>query len=309
MSKKVAVIGAGFVGSTSAFAMLAQRTANRIALIDVNKEKAEGEAMDLTHGVPFSPGARIEFGDDYALCRDAGVVVITAGQHQKPGQTRLDLAAANVSLFKQIVPQIVQHNRDCILLVVSNPLDILTYHALKISGFPASRVFGTGTLLDSARLRYYLSQLYEVDASNVHAYVLGEHGDSEFAAWNSANIAGIPLSQLPDYNPAKLDEIFAKTKNAAYEVIARKGATYYAIALGVSQTVSAILSDREEVLSLSSLLTNYRGVSDVCLSVPCVLGPDGQGIKRQLAVPFSANEQAAFEKSAATVKEVIQATR
>ena len=223
---KVAIVGAGFVGSTSAYACLIDGAASEIALIDVSREKAEGEAMDLQHGLPFKPNVKITFGDKYDLCKDAEIVVICAGAHQKPDETRLELVNKNATIFKQMIPGITNHNKGCILLVVSNPLDVLTYLALKYSKFPRNRVFGSGTILDTARFRYLLSQHFEVSPNSVHAYVLGEHGDSSFPVWSSANIAGVNLKHMKKYSKKVMYEIYQKTKSAAYEVIARKGATY-----------------------------------------------------------------------------------
>jgi len=303
-TSKVAIIGAGFVGSTAAYALLIEGAASEIALIDVNREKAEGEAMDLQHGLQFKPNVRVSFGSSYNLCKDAEIVVITAGAHQKPGETRTDLASKNAKIFKEMIPQIVKHNNHCILLVVTNPLDTLTYLALKYSKFPKSRVIGSGTLLDTARFRYLLSQHFEVSPNSVHAYIMGEHGDSSFPVWSAANIAGANLKYFKNYNKKAMDKIFYETKNAAYEIIARKGATYYAIGLGISKIVSAILSGQNEVLALSSYLTNYHGVSDVCLSVPTIV--DRNGIKEHIKMPLNSLEKRQFRKSADIVKKVIR---
>src|SRR3989338_8179068 len=303
-SSKIAIIGAGFVGSTSAYACLIDGAASEIALIDVNKEKAEGEAMDLQQGLPFKSNAKISFGSSYELCKNADIVVICAGAHQKPSETRLQLVSRNAEIFKQMIPSITRHNKDCILLVVSNPLDVLTYLTLKYSKFPKHRVFGSGTILDTARFRYLLGQHFEVSPSSVHAYILGEHGDSSFPVWSSANIAGVPLNKFKKYNKRKMDDIYKKTKNAAYEIISRKGATYYAIGLGVSKIVRAILSDQNEVLALSSMLKNYDGVSGVCLSVPCVV--NREGIKEQIMVPLSHEERKKLRQSAAVMRKTIK---
>ena len=301
---KIAIVGAGFVGSTSAYACLIDGAASEIALIDVNREKAEGEAMDLQHGLPFKPNSRIEFGSDYRLCKDADIVVICAGAHQKQNETRLDLVNRNAAIFKQMVPSITKNNKDCILLVVSNPLDILTYLTLKYSKFPKSRVFGSGTILDTARFRFLLGEHFGVSSNSVHAYILGEHGDSSFPVWSSANIAGVPLRQLRKYNKRKMEEIYLKTKNAAYEVIAKKGATYYAIGLGVAKIVRSILSDQNDVLALSSYLNNYHGVSGICLSVPAVVSRNG--IKEQIVLPLNSMEKKQLRKSANVINGIIR---
>jgi len=301
---KVAIIGAGFVGSTAAFALLNDGAASEIALIDVNREKAHGEAMDLQHGLMFKPNVKITFGNDYSLCKDAEIVVITAGAHQKPGETRIDLVNRNSAIFRQMIPQITKHNKDCILLVVSNPLDVLTYLTLKYSGFPKHKVIGSGTILDTARFRYMLGRYFEVSPNSVHAYILGEHGDSSFPAWSTANIAGVSLKNFKKYNKKAMVGIYAETKNAAYEVIAKKGATYYAIGLGITKIVKSILSDQNEVLALSSYLTNYHGISDVCLSVPTIINRNG--IKEHIVMPLNSVEKKQLKKSANLIKDVIK---
>lgn len=300
----MAIIGAGFVGSTAAYACLIDGAASEIALIDVNREKAEGEAMDLQHGLQFKPGTKISFGNDYRLCRDAEIVVICAGAHQNPGETRLDLVKKNSSIFKEMVPKIVKHNKDCILLVVANPLDVLTYLALKYSKFPKSRVFGSGTILDTARFRYLLGEHFEVSPDSVHAYIMGEHGDSSFPVWSTANIAGINLRQFRNYSKKAMESIAYKTKNAAYEIIAKKGATYYAIGLGIARIVRAMLSDKDMVLVLSAYLNEYHGISNTCLSVPCIINRNG--IKEQIVIPLNSLEKKQLKKSASVVKGIIK---
>ena len=303
-SSKVAIIGAGFVGSTAAYACLIEGAASEIALIDVNKEKAEGEAMDLQHGLQFKPNTKITFGSDYTLCRDSQIVVITAGAHQKPGETRIDLINKNSAIFKEMIPQITEYNKDCILLVVSNPLDVLTYLTFKYSKFSKNKVIGSGTILDTARFRYLLGQHFEVSPNSVHAYIMGEHGDSSFPVWSTANIAGVSLKKFRKYNKKSMDKIYSETKNAAYEVIAKKGATYYAIGLGIAKIVKSILSNQNEVLALSSCLTDYHGVSDICLSVPTIVNRDG--IKEHIKMPLNFWERRQLKKSASVIKKVIR---
>ncbi len=301
---KVAIIGAGFVGSTAAYALMIDGAASEIVLIDRHGEKAEGEAMDLRHGLQFKPNAKIEFGSDYALCKGAEIVVITAGAHQKEGETRLDLVKRNAEIFKEIIPGIARHNKNCIILVVSNPVDVLTHLAIKYSKFPASRVFGTGTMLDTARFRFLLGEHFGVSAESVHAYIMGEHGDSSFPVWSTANVAGVPLKYFRQYNKKAMEKLYLKTKNAAYEVIAKKGATYYAIGLVISKIVRSILSDQNQVLALSTLLKNYDGISDVCLSVPCIV--NRQGIKEQIVMPLDAMERRKLKSSAQVMKKTIR---
>ncbi|MBI2652401.1 L-lactate dehydrogenase [Candidatus Woesearchaeota archaeon] len=303
-TSKVAIIGAGFVGSTAAYALLIDGAASEIALIDVNKEKAEGEAMDLQHSLQFSPGTKVTFGDDYKLCKDAEIVVMCAGAHSKPGESRLDLVTRNSAILKQIVPSIAKYNKDCIILVVANPLDVLTYLTLKYSKFPKNRVFGSGTILDTARFRCLLGEYFGVSPNSVHAYILGEHGDSSFPVWSTANIAGVRLRHFKKYNKKAMDEIMAKTKRAAYEIVARKGATYYAIALGITKIVKAILTDSDAVIALSTYLNNYHGVGDVCLSVPCIV--DRNGIKEQIVMPLNSLEKKQLQRSANVIKGIIK---
>lgn len=277
---------------------------SEIALIDVNKEKTEGEAMDLQHGLQFRPNIQIKFGNDYKLCKDADIVVITAGVHQKPGETRLDLVKKNSEIFKDIIPKIVKNNKKCILLVVSNPLDVLTYLTLKYSKFPKNRVIGSGTILDTARFRYLLGEYFQVNPNSVHAYIMGEHGDSSFPVWSTANIAGVPLRNFKKYDQKKMDELYERTKNAAYEIIARKGATYYAIGLGITRIVNAILSGHNEVLAVSGYIENYNGLSDVCLSVPTIISKEG--IREQIVLPLNDLELSQLKNSADRIKEAIR---
>ena len=302
-SGKVAIIGAGYVGSTAAYALLMDGAASEIALIDVNREKAEGEAMDLSHGMQFKPDTKISFGSDYKLCKDAEIVVLCAGAHQKPGETRLDLVKKNSAILKEMVPKIVKNNKDCIILVVANPLDVLTYLTLRYSKFPSSRVFGSGTILDTARFRYMLGEYFEVSPDSVHAYILGEHGDSSFPVWSAANIAGVDLRHFRKYSQKAMGKIYQKTKNAAYEVIAKKGATYYAIGLGIAKIVRSILSNKNNVLALSTYLKNYHGISGVCLSVPCVVNRNG--IREQIIIPLNSLEKKQLKKSASVIKGII----
>ncbi|RLI97268.1 MAG: L-lactate dehydrogenase [Candidatus Aenigmatarchaeota archaeon] len=307
MRRKVSIIGAGFVGSTAAYSLLISGACSEIVLIDVNKQKAKGEAMDLKHGMQFVHQSKIRFGEDYRLCKGSSIVIICAGAGQKPGETRLDLVKKNAAIFKDMIPKITKHCKDCILLVVSNPVDVLTYIAMEYSGFPPERVFGTGTVLDTARLRYHLGEHYNVSASSVHAYILGEHGDSEFPVWSSARIGGAPLKSMKEYSKNDMDRIAKETKNAAYEIITTKGATYYAIGLVITKIVKAVFSDSNEVMPVSTRLDGYYGIRDVCLSVPCVVGSNG--IDKQLLIPLNATEKRSLRKSAnilrSTIKEVM----
>ncbi len=297
---KVAIVGAGFVGATAAYALMIEGVAGEIALIDVNRQKAEGEALDLKHGLQFVKTSKITFGSDYSLCRGADIVIVCAGAHQNKGETRLDLIDKNAAIFRQIIPKIAKNSPDCILLIVANPVDALTQLALKYSSFPKERVIGSGTLLDTARLRYWLSQHFKVSPAHIHAFILGEHGDTEFPVWSTANISGKPLREFPEYSAKMLDGVFKKTKESAYEIISKKGATYYAIGLAITQIVRAILSDRSDVLPVSTMVNGYYGVNNICLSIPCVI--NRKGAARQIRLTLNKHEQSALRKSAKVLR-------
>jgi L-lactate dehydrogenase len=304
---RVAVVGLGNVGASFAYALLLSGLASEIVLIDANHAKAEGEAMDLNHAVPFAKPTRIWAGS-YEDCAGAAVTVIAAGANQKPGETRLDLVHKNAKIFQSIVPQVVKNNPNGILLIATNPVDVLTYISYKISGLPAERVIGSGTILDTARFRYLLSQHFDVDARSVHGFIVGEHGDSEVPVWSMANIAGMRLADYCQAHNIKceqsdLDELFRQTRDAAYEIIQRKGATYYAVAAGLMRIVEAILRDQSTVLSVSSLVHGQYGLKDVCLSLPTVVSH--RGIERVLQLVLSEDEREQLEKSAAVLKTTI----
>ncbi len=299
---KVAIIGAGYVGSTLAYAMLIKGVASEIALVDINEEKAHGEALDLEHGLIHAPKTRFSYGDDYALCQGADVVLITAGVAQKPGETRLDLVKRNAAIFAGMVPRIAANAPDAVLVVVTNPVDIVTELTLRYSGFPPERVFGTGTSLDTARLRQALGARLGIDPHNVHAFVLGEHGDSEFVVWSRATIAGLTPAEQ-GLAPAELEEIGAGVRKAAYEIISRKGATYYAIGLVAADIAEALIRDEQLLLPVSTRLENYYDEGGLCLSVPCVLGRGG--IVRRVQLPLDDAEQAALHRSAGVLREVL----
>jgi len=304
---RVAVVGVGNVGATFAYTLLLSGLASEIVMIDANLARAEGEAMDLNHAVPMAHPTRIWAGG-YEDCAGAMITVISAGSAQKPGETRLDLLQRNVSIFRQIIPQVVEHNPDGILLIATNPVDILSYASWKISGLPFKRVIGSGTILDTARFRYLLSQHYGVDARSVHAYIIGEHGDSEVPAWSLANIAGM---RLPDFcaangypcNDSVLQEIFRNTRDAAYQIIERKGATYYAVAAGLLRIVEAILRNQSTVLSLSSYIQDFYEIQDVYLSLPSVV--DQGGIERVLNLELEPGEVQGLQASANMLKGLI----
>lgn len=307
---KVAIIGAGSVGATIAYACLVKGIAKSIALYDLNAAKVDAEVLDLNHGLQFVPMATLEGSADLAVCRDADVVVITAGAKQKPGQTRMDLAAANTAICKDLVPRLQSLCPEAIFLLVTNPVDVITYVTLKISGLPRSRVFGSGTVLDSSRFRFLIARRLKVAVQNVHATIAGEHGDSEIPLWSSAMIGNIPLHEWAVQGHGKLSvrdrvEIFENVKTAAYQVIQGKGATNYAIGLATGRILEAVLHDENRVLPVSSLLSNYNGIDDVCLSVPCIV--NRSGVETPLPIPLNDNEKAGLQNSAEQIRAAIRA--
>ena len=306
-TRKLAVIGCGFVGSASAFALMQSGLFSEMVLIDANRARAEGEALDISHGLPFAKPMKIYAGD-YPDLADASLIVVTAGAGQKPGETRLDLVKKNVSIFRSIIPSITQYNKEAILLIVANPVDILTYAAAKLSGFPENRVFGTGTVLDTARLKYLLGEHLQVDSRAVHAFILGEHGDSEIVAWSSANVSGLPLHNFCEMrgyfdHDAAMETLAAGVKNSAYEIIEKKGATYYGIAMSVRRVCEAIVRDEKSILPVSSVQHGSYGIQDVALSLPAVVGKDG--VETIVPIALSEEEIAALRASAQTLKDVL----
>ena len=304
---KVAIIGCGFVGSASAFALMQSGLFTEMVLLDANHQKAEGEAEDIVHGIPFGRPMQIYAGD-YDDIADAAIIVITAGANQKPDETRLDLVNKNIAIFQSIIPEITIRDFEGILLIVANPVDILTYTAQKLSGYPENRVIGSGTVMDSARLKYHLGQHLGVDSSSVQAFIVGEHGDSEIAAWSSANISGIPLDNFCEmrghYNHMEATErIAAEVKQSAYEIISKKGATYYGIAMSVKRICEAIIRDEKSILPISTMLHGEYGISDVVLSLPCIVGRDGYETK--VPIDLDQEEVSKLHESANTLKEVL----
>lgn len=305
---KISIIGSGFVGSTTAYALMMGGLASELVIVDLNKDKAEGEAMDLSHGVSFVNPVEIKAGD-YEDTANSNIVIITAGAGQKPGETRLDLIGKNYKIFSSIVPQVVKYSPNSTLLVVSNPVDVLTYITYKLSGFPKERVIGSGTVLDTSRFRYMLSQHFNIDSRNIHTYIMGEHGDSEIATWSLTNIAGMSLNEYCKTMNVECSEETQKqirdsVKDAAYEIIQRKGATYYAVALAIKRIVEALLKDKNSILTVSSLLQGEYGLTDVCMGAPTIIGQGG--IKEVLEVPLSESELKQFTDSANTLKEALQ---
>lgn len=305
---KVAIIGSGFVGSTTAYTLALSGTVNEIVLIDVNKDKAFGDALDISHGIPLINPVDVHSGS-YNDAEGADIIIISAGANSKPGENRLDLVHKNTEIFKQMVPKLLKANSSAIYLIVTNPVDILTYVTQKISGLPSGRVIGSGTLLDSSRFRYLLSKHCNIDPRNIHGYMIGEHGDSELAAWSITNIAGLPMDdycKLCGSSCAKnfRSEIEDKVIKSAYEIISKKGATYYAVAIAVRRIVECILRDERSILSVSSLLNNQYGLSEVCISLPSIVGKNG--VDKILELPLSAEEYELFKRSADILQDVIK---
>ena len=302
--RKVAIIGAGFVGSSSAFALMQKGIFNELVLIDANKARAEGEAMDISHGLAYSNSMRIYAGE-YEDISDAKIIIITAGAAQKVGETRLDLIKKNSKIMTSIVNEIVRVKAEGLLLIVANPVDVLTQVALQVSGFGKERVFGSGTVLDTARLKYLLSEKLRVDTRNVHAVIMGEHGDSEFVAWSFANVSGMPIKKFlclrgyKDMEQLK-EEIHIEVRDSAYKIIERKGATYYGIALSVTRICECIVKNQHSMLPISTLLEGEYGVTNVALSVPAILGSDG--VEAVLELPLSSNEILELHHSADTLE-------
>lgn len=304
---KISIIGAGFVGSTTAFALMNQNMASEIVIVDINKAKAEGEALDLYQGSVFVSPVNI-FAGDYADTKDSDIVIITAGLAQKPGETRLDLVNRNIDIYKQLIPEIVKYNPNAILLVVSNPVDILTQVTYELSGFPAERVIGSGTVLDTARFKSALAKRFSVDARDIQANIIGEHGDSEIATWSLATVAGLTISQYCenhgiDFSVETAEKISEDVKNSAYQIIDRKGYTNYAVALAVTRITQAILRDENSILTISSLLDGAYGIEGVYISVPTVLGRTGS--KQNVEVPYSSSEISALKESAQILKDIL----
>jgi len=303
--RKVSVVGAGSVGATLAYASLIRGAAKTVALYDIDRDKVRAEVLDLNHGSQFYPTANVIGSDDIAVTADSDIVVITAGAKQKPGQTRLDLAAVNVQMCRSLVPGLLALSPDAILLLVTNPVDVVTYAALQASGLPSRRVFGSGTVLDSSRLRTLLAQHCDVAVRSVHAFIVGEHGDSQVPAWSQAAIGGVPVRDWSPPGRAPLDEktldrIAHEVVIAAEEIIRGKGATNFAVGLSAAEIVEAVLNDERSVMPVSSLLTGQYSIDDVCLSLPSIV--DSKGVDVILTPPLSEEEADALRRSAETVR-------
>jgi len=305
--RKAVMVGCGFVGSASVFALMQSGLFSEIAMIDADMDKAEGEAMDISHGIPFAKHMRVYAGD-YDDVRDAGIVIVTAGANQKPDETRLDLVHKNVGIFKSIIPEIASRDFKGILLVVANPVDILTAVAQKLSGLPENRVIGSGTVLDTGRLKTRLSEHLGVDSRSIHAFIIGEHGDSEIAAFSSANVSGIPLNDFCEmkghFNHDESEKYIAEdVKNAAYEIIQRKKATYFGVAMAVKRICECIVRDEKSILPVSTMMHGEQGIDGVVLSMPCIVGRNG--IESQVPFKLDEDELKRLRESADILKSIM----
>ena len=305
--RKVVMIGCGFVGAACSFAIMQSGLFSEMVLIDADKSKAEGEALDISHGVPFAKPIKIYAGD-YDDIKDASLIIVTAGANQKPGETRLDLVKKNISIFKSIIPEIKKRDFNGVLLIVANPVDILTTVAQKLSGLPENKVIGSGTVLDTARLKYELGNHLNVDSRSVHAFIIGEHGDSEIAAWSSANVSGIPLNKFCEMrghfnHDEAMKRIAENVKNSAYEIIEKKKATYYGVAMAVKRICEAIVRDEKSILPISSLMKGDFGIEGISLSMPAIVGKEGV----ECLVPIQLNEEeiSKLQQSAQTLKNTL----
>ena len=305
--QKAAIIGCGFVGPSIALSLVQKGIFSELVLIDANEKKAEGEAMDLSHGLPFTKPMEIKAGG-YEDIADCAMIIITAGANQKPGETRLDLVHKNVEIYKSIIPKIVEKNQEATLLIVSNPVDIMTYVALKLSGYPSHKVIGSGTVLDTARLKYLLSRHLDVDSRSIHAFIIGEHGDSELAVWSAANVSGIPLNhfcELRGYfdHMESMDRIYQSVRDSAYEIIEKKGATYYGVAMAVCRIAESVIRNEHSIMPISVYLDGLYGLHDICLSIPTVVGQEGA--EKVLDIPLDLMEMGKLVYSAEELKKII----
>lgn len=307
-SRKVVLVGTGFVGMSYAYALLNQGGCDELVLIDLDHRKAEGEAMDLSHGLAYAPKDMKIYAGDYSECKDADIVVITAGAAQKEGETRLDLLNKNAKIMKSIIENIMKNDFKGIILVATNPVDIMTYLAQKYSNLPHSRVFGSGTSLDSARLRYLLSNYLHIDSKNVHAYIVGEHGDSEFPLWSNASIGIKPLldviNEHSEYKISDLEKIYVEVRDAAYEIIERKKSTYYGIGMALCYITKAIFNDANSIIPVSVYVEDYYGVDKLYIGMPAIINRNG--IREVLKINMTKEDQDRFLNSGNILKENIE---
>ena len=302
-NRKAAIIGCGFVGAASAFCLMQSGLFSELVLLDTDQDKAEGEALDVGHGIPFASPMKIYAGsyDDIA---DAAIIIITAGANQKPGESRLDLVQKNVGIFRSIIPEISKRNFQGILLIVANPVDILTHAAIKLSGLPERRVIGSGTVLDTARLKYLLGEHLNIHPRSIPAFIIGEHGDSEIAVWSSANVSGIPINAICEmrgyyHHEQAMQEIADAVKNSAYEIIAKKKATYYGIAMSVRRICEAIIRDERSILPVSVMLHGQYGIDGISLSMPAIVG--SEGVETTVPIDLDEKEKEQLKASAETL--------
>lgn len=306
--RKVVIVGCGFVGAACAFSIMQSGLFSEMVLIDSDRAKAEGEALDISHGLPFAKPMKIYAGD-YDDIKKASLVIITAGANQKEGETRLDLVKKNISIFKSIIPEIKKQKYNGILLIVANPVDILTTVALKLSGLPENKVLGSGTVLDTARLKYKLGEHLNVDSRSVHAFIIGEHGDSEIAAWSGVNISGVPLNKFCELrghfnHDEAMKKIAEEVKNSAYEIINKKRATYYGIAMSVKRICEAIVRDEKSILPVSSMMHGEYGIEGISLSMPAIVGKDG--VETHVPIQLNDDEISSLKKSAEILKNTLE---
>ena len=306
--RKVVMIGCGFVGAACCFSIMQSGLFSQMVLIDADKAKAQGEALDISHGVPFAKPIKI-FAGDYDDIKDASLVIISAGANQKPGETRLDLVKKNISIFKSIIPEIKKRDYNGILLIVANPVDILTTVAIKLSGLTENKVIGSGTVLDTARLKYELGNHLNVDSRSVHAFIIGEHGDSEIPAWSSANVSGIPLNKFCEMrgycdHEGNMKQIAQNVKNSAYQIIEKKKATYYGVAMAVKRICEAIVRDEKSILPVSSMMHGQYGIEGISLSMPAIVGKDG--VETLVPIQLNKEETEKLQQSAKTLQDIIK---
>lgn len=305
--RKIVLVGTGFVGMSFAYSLLNQGGANELVLIDVLKEKAEGEAMDLSHGVPYAPSKMEIRAGDYDECKDADIVVITAGINQKPNQTRLELVQTNAKIIKEITGNVVKSGFNGIFVIASNPVDIMTYVVAKVSGFPKEKVIGSGTALDTARVRYLIGEYLGVSSKNIHAYIMGEHGDSSFVSWENAYVGCKKMTDIMKDNNhpmSDLAEIHKDVVNAAYEIIEKKKATYYGIGVALTKIVKAILNDENEIMTLSSYQRGEYNQEGLYIGVPTIIGANG--VKEILELKLTDEDQAKFDNSCNILRDIIK---
>ena len=305
--RKIVLVGTGFVGMSFAYSLLNQGGVNELVLIDVLKEKAEGEAMDLSHGVPYAPSKMEIRAGDYDECKDADIVVITAGINQKPNQTRLELVQTNAKIIKEITENVVRSGFNGIFVIASNPVDIMTYVVAKVSGFPKEKVIGSGTALDTARVRYLIGEYLGVSSKNIHAYIMGEHGDSSFVSWENAYVGCKKMKDIMKDNNhpmSDLAEIHKSVVNAAYEIIEKKKATYYGIGVALTKIVKAILNDENEIMTLSSYQRGEYNQEGLYIGVPTIIGANG--VKEILELKLTDEDQAKFDNSCNILRDIIK---